>query len=271
MSLTEPVTHIESTSTSVVRVPLRIVPEYTLAVDPKQFIEVLNAPHKPFDVFLRVHSYSTKTAKVSVGLDVPDGLSVSTPITLTFDGVGDQYAKLTVKPPTKLASGNFTLSALAERGDEKFSTSLEPLPSMPTILWSEPAQTVVHAFDINVPANLHVGYISAEGEPIPDALKRLGIAVEMLDTPALAFGDLSKYNAIVVGVRAYELRPELAEANKRLLDYVSNGGTLVVQYNRDFVWDKLQPAPYPAKIGSPTPRITDEESPVKFLLPADPL
>jgi hypothetical protein len=142
---------------------------------------------------------------------------------------------------------------------------------MPTILWSEPAQTVVQAFAINVPANLHIGYISAEGEPIPDALRRLGIAVEMLDTDALTFGDLSKYDAIVVGVRAYELRPELAGANKRLLDYVSNGGTLVVQYNRDFVWDKLLPAPYPAKIGTPTPRITDETAEVKFLKPDDPL
>ena len=142
---------------------------------------------------------------------------------------------------------------------------------MPSILWSEPTQCVVHAFDINVPPHLHVGYISAEGEPIPDALKRLGIDVHMLDATALNFGDLSNFDAIVVGVRAYELRPELTGANKRLLDYVSAGGTLVVQYNRDFVWDKLQPAPYPAKIGSPNPRVTDETAEVKFLQPNDPL
>jgi hypothetical protein len=142
---------------------------------------------------------------------------------------------------------------------------------MPAILWSEPAQTVVHAFDINVPANLRVGYISAEGEPIPDALRRLGIDVEMLDATALNFGDLSRFQSIVVGVRAYELRPELPGANQRLLDYVTNGGTLVVQYNRDSVWDRLQPAPYVAKIGSPTPRITDENAAVKFLKPDDPL
>jgi len=176
-----------------------------------------------------------------------------------------------VTPPAKLDPGNFTITAYAKLGNEKFATSLEPLPSMPTLLWSEPAQTVVHAFDINVPANLHVGYISAEGEPIPDALRRLGINVEMLDTAALAFGNVSKYDAVVVGVRAYELRPELAEANKRLLDYVSNGGTLLVQYNRDYIWNKFEPAPYAAKIGNPNPRITDENSPVKFLKPDDPL
>jgi LmbE family N-acetylglucosaminyl deacetylase len=267
----EPVTYIAITSTSVARVPLRVVPAYTVSVDPAQAIEVLEAEHKPFDVFLRVHSYTTKSDKIFVGLDVPDGLKASAPVEVQFSGVGDQYAKLMVSPPAKLEAGNFTITAYAQRGGEKFSTSLEPLPSMPTILWSEPAQCVVHAFDINVPANLRVGYISAEGEPIPDALKRLGITVEMLDTPALEFGDLSRYDAIVVGVRAYELRPELAGANKRLLDYVSNGGTLVVQYNRDFIWDRLLPAPYPAKIGSPTPRITDEDATVQFLKPDDPL
>ncbi len=271
LNLTQPVTHVQATSTSVVRVPLRIVPDYTLAVEPNQVIEVLNAAHKPFDVFLRVHSYSTTPAKVSVGLDVPDGIQASSPVSLDFAGAGDEYARLTVIPPAKLDSGNFTITPYVERNAEKFSTSLEPLPSAPTILWSEPAQCVVHAFDINVPANLRVGYISAEGEPIPDALRRLGINVEMLDTAALAFGDLSQFNAIVVGVRAYELRPELAGANQRLLNYVSNGGTLVVQYNRDFIWDKLLPAPYKATIGAPTPRITDEHAQVTFLKSDDPL
>jgi LmbE family N-acetylglucosaminyl deacetylase len=266
----EPVTYVASTSTSVVRVPLRMVPAYTVAVEPAQMVEVLNAEHKPFDIFLRVHSYSTQPGKIFAGLDVPDGLRASPPVELSFTGIGDQYAKLTVTPPAKLDAGDFTVTAYAKRGEEKFSTSLEPLPSMPTLLWSEPSQCVVHAFDINVPSGLRVGYISAEGEPIPDALKRLGISVETLDTAALTFGDLSKFDAIVVGVRAYELRPELAEANKRLLEYVSDGGTLVVQYNRDNIWDKLQPAPYPAKIGNPTPRITYENSPVKFLQPNDP-
>jgi LmbE family N-acetylglucosaminyl deacetylase len=271
MNVTRSVAHIQATSTSVVRVPLRVVPAYTLSVEPTQAIEVLNASHKPFDVFLRVHSYSARPAKITVGLDVPDGIQASAPVQVEFTGIGDQYAKITVTPPAKLEPGNFTVTAYAACGEDKFSTSLEPLPSMPTILWSEPAQTVVHAFEINVPSNLRVGYISAEGEPIPDALRRLGINVGMLDTPALEFGNLSNYDAIVVGVRAYELRPELPGANRRLLDYVSNGGTLIVQYNRDFVWDKLLPAPYSAKIGTPTPRITDENAEVKFLHPDDPL
>jgi LmbE family N-acetylglucosaminyl deacetylase len=269
-----PVTRISSNTTHINRVPLRIVPAYTLAVEPKQKIEALAKPRAPFDVLLRVHSYATQPANVTVGLELPPGWTSSASVPLDFPGVSDKYAKLTVTPPQKLIAGNSTITAYAKRGDEKFSTSLEPLPSMPTTFWSEPAEIRVHAFDINVPENLRVGYITSEGEPVPEALERLGIKVEMLDAAALNFSDLSKFNAIVVGVRAYELRPELPGANQRLLDYVSNGGTLVVQYQRDFAWDKFQFAPYPAKIdpgkpGAPLPRTTDENSPVKFLKPED--
>jgi hypothetical protein len=156
---------------------------------------------------------------------------------------------------------------------------------LPTQLWSEPAQCVVHAFAITVPEKLRVGYITAESEPVPEALERLGIHVELLNAEALAFSDLSKFDAIVVGVRAYELRPELAGANQRLLDYVSKGGTLVVQYEREFAWDKFHYAPYPALISPPLPpakegtpqaprplpRITDENAAVRFLKPTDSL
>jgi LmbE family N-acetylglucosaminyl deacetylase len=272
----QPVTHIVATSTRIDRVPVRMVPAYTLALEPDQAIELLAKPKKPFDVLTRVHSYATKPSKIEVGLTVPQGWTVSSPVSLQFVGSGDQYAKLTVTPPTKLSAGTYPLTAFTQRGDEKFSTSLAPLPSMPTLLWSEPAQCQVFAFDASVPEDLRVGYISAESEPIPQALERLGIQVEMLDAAALAFSNLARFDAIVVGVRGYELRPELAGTNQRLLDYVSNGGTLVVQYQRDFAWDKFQYAPYPAKISpekpnSPLPRITDEASPVKFLKQDDPL
>jgi len=103
---------------------------------------------------------------------------------LNFEGAGDRYARLTVTPPLKLGKGNFKISAYAERmadrarGDkaEKFTTSLAPLPTLPTQLWSEPAQCTVHVFGVLVPANLRVGYITAESEPVPEALERLGIA-----------------------------------------------------------------------------------------------
>ena len=292
-TVTAPAMQLRATSTRADRMPLRIVPAYTLVVEPKQEIEITARPSKPFDVLLRVHSYATQAGEVRPGLTVPRGWKTGKGVALKFEGPGDRYARLTVMPPLKLGKGNFKISAYVERvadrarGEkaEKFTTSLEPLPTLPTQLWSEPAQCTVHVFDVLVPANLRVGYVTAEGEPVPEALERLGIRVEMLDAVALAFRDLSPFKAIVVGVRAYELRPELPGANQRLLDYVSNGGTLVVQYQREFAWDKFHYPPYPALISPPIPpakegapqtqrplpRITDENSPVKFLKPNDPL
>jgi len=268
----QPVTHITATTMRAERIPLRIVPAYTLSVEPPQVVEVLAKEKMPLGILLRVHSYATQPGKISVGLAVPDGWTSSAPVPLEFSGVGDQYARLQVSAQGKLTAGNYTISAHAMRGEEKFTSTVEPLVSMPQLLWTSPAECVVHAFDVNVPANLRVGYISAESEPVPEALSRLGIRVDALDAAALNFGDLAKFDAIVVGVRAYELRPELPGANQRLLDYVSQGGTLVVQYQRDFAWDRFQYAPYPAKIdgsGGPLPRITDENAEVKFLKPDD--
>jgi hypothetical protein len=292
-AVTAPAVQLRATSTRADRMPLRIVPAYTLAVEPRQAIEIAAKRSKPFDVLLRVHSYATQPGEVRAGLSVPRGWKTGAPVPLKFDGAGDRYARLTVTPPLKLAKGNFKIAAYAERlanrarGEktEKFTTSLEPLATQPRQLWSEPALSAVHVFDVFVPENLRVGYVTAENEPVPEALQRLGIRVELLDAVALAFRDLSPFNAIVVGVRAYELRPELAGANQRLLDYVSKGGTLVVQYQREFAWDKFQYAPYPALISPPLPpakegtppvvrplpRITDENSPVKFLKLNDPL
>jgi LmbE family N-acetylglucosaminyl deacetylase len=289
-TITSPVTSVRATSTRVDRIPPRMVPAYTLAVEPKQVIEIAPKPRKPFDVLLRVHSYATQPGQVRVGLTVPRGWRASAPVSVKFSAAGDQYTRLAVTPPVKAGVGNYKIAAYAERGGhsqtaktDKFATSLEPLPTLPTQLWSEPAQCLVYAFAISVPLNLRVGYITAESEPEPEALQHLGIHVEMLDASALAFSNLSRFDAIVVGVRAYELRPELPGANQRLLDYVSKGGTLVVQYQREFAWDRFKYAPYPALISPPLPpakegvpqtprplpRITDESSPVKFLKPAD--
>ncbi len=269
-----PVTHVEASSTRVERMPPRLVPAYTLRVEPRRPTWPLEQDGKPFDVLVRVHSYSLKKGTVNVSLGLPPNWTSSGGVKLGFEGVGDGYARIMVTPSKELTAGNYTISAHVNRGDEGFISSLQPLPSMPTLLWEEPAQCVVHAFDIAVPKNLRVGYITAESEPVPDALKMLGIQVEMLDAAALTFGDLSWYDAIVVGVRAYELRSELSGANQRLLDYVSNGGTLLVQYERDFAWDGKNYAPYPAKIdsnksGDPLPRITDETAAVRFLKPDD--
>jgi len=265
-----PVQSLHATTVSVLSYPLRIVPPVGLTPEPEQYVVVDSRQPKQFDVFARVHSFAQAPSKVSVGVEVPSGWKTAAPEAVEFSGAGDRLVHLTVTPPAKIAAGNYELKAYAKRGEETFKTSLVPLPSLPTYLWSAPATLPVHVFSIAVPDHLRVGYISADNDAIPDSLRRLGVDVEMLDANALAFGDLSRCDAIVVGMRAYELRSDVVASNSRLLDYAAGGGTLVVLDQRPAIWDALKPAPFPATMG-PGPRVTDENAAVNFTDPASPL
>jgi hypothetical protein len=105
------------------------------------------------------------------------------------------------------------------------------------------------------------------GDQVPSFIEQLGAKVEMMSADGLAWGDLSRYNTIVLGVRAYERRDDLRANNSRLLEYVQNGGTVIVQYNRAMINDAY--GPYPAKVSND--RITDEHAPVQVLDPTHPV
>jgi hypothetical protein len=122
-----------------------------------------------------------------------------------------------------------------------------------------------------------VGYVMGSGDEVPDALRQMGCEVSLLTRDDLSSGNLGRFDAIVTGVRAYNLRADLLANQGRMLDYVHNGGTLVVQYNvqedRRFN-PRVEPAldrlgPYPFKIGRD--RVTVEEAPMEFVSMKGPL
>ena len=265
---TAAVESLHSTTVSVLSYPLRLVPPVGITPEPQQYVAVGSREPSQFDVFARVHSFAQAPSKVTVGVEVPQGWKAPPPQEVEFSGAGDRLVHLVVMPPQKIAAGNYLLKGFAKRGNEMFVASLEPLPSLPTYLWSAPATVPVHVFAIAVPDHLRVGYIAAENDGIPDSLRRLGVDVEMLDTNAVAFGELSRFDAIVVGMRAYELRSNLIASNWRLLDYAAGGGTLLVLDQRPAIWDALKPAPYSATMGTNAPRVTDETAAVSFTDPA---
>jgi|HubBroStandDraft_4_1064222.scaffolds.fasta_scaffold00844_6 LmbE family N-acetylglucosaminyl deacetylase len=270
-TIEKPVESMQATTTGIATYPLELVPAVTLTVEPEQVMVPVQRASELVKLLARIRYHGTKPAKVEVGVDAPDGWKAQPVAPLDFSTSGDQLIRLLVEPPARTVPGAYALHPYARIGEETFRTSLEPIPTLPTRNWSEPSDATVHVLDLNVPANLRVGYIAAENDPLPEILRRLGIQVDLLDEVALAFGDLSQCDAITVGIRAYELRPDLLRANQRLLDYVDRGGTLLVQYQRDFAWDKEPPAPYPAKMGDRVARVTDPNSPVHFLAPDSPL
>jgi hypothetical protein len=117
-----PVTSIHATSTRAERIPPRLVPAYSIAVEPRQIVDVLGGAQKSFDVLLRVHSYATQPGEVIVSLVLPRGWSVGAPVPLKFSGIGDEYARFKVAPPPKLAAGNYRIAAqVLEKGDHASS------------------------------------------------------------------------------------------------------------------------------------------------------
>ena len=122
--------------------------------------------------------------------------------------------------------------------------------------------------DVKVTPGLTVGYVMGVGDQVPPALEQLGARVDLLSADDLAWGDLSKYDVIVTGVRAYERRMDLRANNSRLLEYAERGGTVLVQYNK-FEFNDAQFGPFPVKVSSN--RVTDEGAPVTVLEPAHPV
>ncbi|MDQ6676124.1 MAG: PIG-L family deacetylase [Acidobacteriota bacterium] len=123
----------------------------------------------------------------------------------------------------------------------------------------------------------HVGYVMGAGDQVPESLRQMGCDVTLLSSDDLTRGDLRRFDAIVTGVRAYNVRSDLRANRQRLLDYMRNGGTLLVQYNvmEDRRFGRAtetglgELGPYPFKLGRE--RVTVEEAPVEFLSMKGPL
>ena len=144
-----------------------------------------------------------------------------------------------------------------------------------TFYYYQPAVQHVSVVDVKVPKDLKVGYIMGAGDEIPTVLQQIGMEVTLIPAEKLGSEDLSRYQTIVLGIRAYDTQKDVIANNQPLLDFVEAGGRLVVQYNTlgytaaagDFNAGKF--TPYPATLGRA--RVSVEEAPVAILDPANPI
>ncbi|PYR00339.1 MAG: hypothetical protein DMF96_03790 [Acidobacteria bacterium] len=134
----------------------------------------------------------------------------------------------------------------------------------------KPAATEVRGIDVRVAPNLKVGYVMGVGDEVPSGIAQLGASVTLLGEQDLAAGDLRRYDAIMTGTRAYAVREDLKTYNRRLLDYVKDGGNLIVLYNtQEFVPTTY--APYPAQLPPRAEEVSEEDSPVEILASSHPV
>jgi hypothetical protein len=177
--------------------------------------------------------------------------------------------KFELTPPDSVQPGKYEVEAVVTLDGKEYREGFQRIAyhHIQTRYLFRPARATIQVLDIRV-APVRVGYIMGVGDDVAEAARQLGADLVMLDEKDLAEGELSRFDLIITGIRAYFNRTDLRAYNERLLDYVENGGTMIVLYNRQ-EWDDAQWGPYPAKYSRS--RITVEEAPVRILESTHPL
>ena len=225
-----------------------------------------------FPVSVRIHSNVKGPAQGSLHLEMPSGWR-SEPSTSSFSFAQDGEEQVVTFNvfPQQLTDQAYQLTAVADYQNHQYKegyteTGYQGL--RPYFYYQASSYKAVGA-DVKVAPGLSVGYIAGSGDDVPQSLEDLDVHVHFLTQQDLAGADLSKYNVILVGVRAYAVRDDLRTYNGRLLDYVKNGGVVIVQYQTPEFDHNF--GPYPYTMTSDPEEVTDENSAVAFLDPSSPV
>jgi hypothetical protein len=252
--------------------PFVIVPRISLEL-PSAALVFLDS--KPRTVEVGVTS-NASTEGGSVALQAPKGWKVE-PRSQHLEAMGGAGQRTRVSfevtPSGPEASGTLRAVATTAAGEVREGLVRLTYEHFPQQTIQSPAETPVVRADVEIAAK-RIGYVMGAGDEVPDTLRQLGCEVVLLDASNLARGDLSRFDAIVTGVRALNLREDLRASHQRLMEYIEQGGTVVVQYNvlEGFGTPASQlpdAGPYPITISRN--RVTVEEAPVEILNAADPL
>jgi len=225
------------------------------------------------EISVEITHNARRATNGAVKLIAPPGWKVeSDDRPLAFTRQNEKTARTFKVSPPVGAQGAFDLKAVAEANGRQYDNgySVISYPHIESHFIYRAATTKVEVFDVKVARGLKVGYVMGSGDDGPEALRQMGVDVKMINGAELASGDLSVYDTIVLGIRVYEVNDDVIANNKRLLDYVSNGGTLIVQYNKsEYAGGNF--APYPVTMSRGGDRVTDENAPITVLVPDHPL
>lgn len=256
-----------------VRRPILVVPRVDVKLDPAAKVWATGARlPQVFTVTLQ-HGAAAPTSG-TVALEVPAGWPAvpAQPFTLSRQEERETLA-FQVRPPDAMLAGTYDIRAVArDSSGRRYSSGLATVdyPHIRLKAYAREAVAVVRAAPLVLPAVAHVGYIRGASDRVPEALLGIGLPVDLLDGVALERADLSHYDVIVVGSRAYETEPALLENNARLLEYVRAGGRLIVQYQQGPFFNGNF-APAPLTVAQRHDRVTDENAPVTLLNPENPI
>jgi LmbE family N-acetylglucosaminyl deacetylase len=251
---------------------IAVAPPFSIALEPAT--QVISASHPgASDITVGIRSNISTSKAGSLRLALPKGWSAE-PATqsVSFGGPGEiKEFKFKVKPSDLHESRHEVKAVLDYQGKSyDLGYTVVTRPDLDTFYYYQPATQRVSIVDVKVPSGLKVGYIMGAGDAIPTVLQQVGVDVTSIPPEKLASEDLSRFSTVVLGIRAYDTQKDVIANNKKLLDYVQGGGTLIVQYETDVGdFNSGHFTPYPAQLSRA--RVSVEEAPVAILKPEDPL
>jgi LmbE family N-acetylglucosaminyl deacetylase len=255
-----------------IRRPLRTAPAVEVDVEPDLLVWPIG--RRTHTLELAVRSNSIRPVEGRLEVAAPAGWTATNGTAFRLEKPGDRRTvEVTLRAPERVAPGRLALRAaarLASGGRQALGIHVLDYPHIPPTPQPREAVVEISSAEIRLPPSRSIGYVRGASDRVPEYLRSVGVALEILSARTLEAGDLSRFDAIVVGSRAYETDPALARANLRLLDYARGGGLLIVQYQQ-YAFIEGGFAPQAIEIGRPHDRITDEASPVVVLEPRHPI
>ena len=254
------------------RMELNVVPALSVRVTPGLVVVPTAGRTVEREISVSVTSGAKGAAHATVRLELPAGWSASpASAALSFAHEDESLsARFRLAGPAQLKAGEYTVKAVATSSDgTRFASGYQEIeyPHVQRRQIMKPAEAALKVVDVKTAPGLTVGYVVGVGDQVAAAIEQLGVKVVYIDGDELERGELSKYDVIVTGVRAYERRADLRAYNRRLIEYAERGGTLIVQYNKTG-FNRTDFAPYPAQVSGE--RVSDESVPVKVLVPGHP-
>jgi LmbE family N-acetylglucosaminyl deacetylase len=249
---------------------LAIVPAFSVMLEPGQQV-IPTAGDGERRVKVAVSSNLSGGIKGNLHLEVPAGWGIEpAKLATEFHKRGEKQEFEFKISPASLKEGRADIRAVFESEGMNYAEgySLVTREDLDSFYYYQPALQRISIVDVKVPKDLSVGYIMGAGDDIPTVLTQIGMKVALVPADKLASHDLSQYQTIVVGIRAYDTQKDLAANNKKLLDFVFSGGTLVAQYETGVAdFNKGKVTPYPAQLSRV--RVSVEEAPVEILAQED--
>lgn len=240
-----------------------------LSVSPPVFANIaenvymFNGPDaKQISVFLKAGKANIKG---EVSLKLPEGWTVS-PAAIPFEiekDKAEQTARFTVTPPANADIAE--VQAIVKLDNKTYNKGISVInyQHIPEQVLFPVASAKAVKLDLNVKGK-RIGYLAGAGDEVPRSLQQIGYDVTMLKDADMNPETLEKFDAVIVGIRAYNTLDRINFYHDRLMDYVKNGGNVLIQYNTN-AGLKTNPGPYPMKLS--TDRVTVEGAEVRVLIP----